>query len=121
MAQHFVAEQVLLTSGIQRSVAHRPDALALEGYSRSDRGQPWYTSTLNLAPSAGPVALCDGRAPSRRAHLSTQAKAIAVRKAGGHVVEDAGAVHLAQEVLCCVLVLCTGVTHQSAIVKGISC
>ena len=42
-----------------------------------------------------------------RSNLSAQAKPEAVSKASGHVVEHTSAVNFAQEVLCCVLVLCT--------------
>ena len=46
------------------------------------------------------------------AHLGAQAEAEAVGKARGHVVEDAGAVNLAQELLRRLLVLCGASKHS---------
>ena len=46
------------------------------------------------------------------AHLGAQAEAEAVGKARGHVVEHAGAVDLAQELLRCLLILCGASKHS---------
>lgn len=67
--------------------------------------------------SSGQQPLDPNRSPSMDpacadANLCSQTKSVAITEACSCIVVDAGCVHLPQEGLCCVFVLCTTATHR---------